>query len=56
MHSNLSPYLIDLMILDTERAARRPRRPAGPRRRFSGFGLLRRRPRAGRPGGRVAPA
>jgi hypothetical protein len=56
MHSNLSPYLVDTIVLDAHRAARRARRPHGPRRRFTGLRFLR-RPRGGRrPGRGVAPA
>jgi hypothetical protein len=56
MHSNLSPFLIELMVLDAERAARRHRRPDAPRRRLAHLRFPRRRPRDRRSGGQVAPA
>jgi hypothetical protein len=56
MHSNLSPYLIDVMTLDAERAARRARHPDASRRRLPHLRFPRRRSRDGRPSGRIAPA
>ena len=60
MHSNLSPYLIDVMAHDAERnanaRARAARTARGPQRRLGLPRFLRRRPRGGRrPGRRVAP-